>query len=180
GARRPPARARPAPAGACRQPRRLDDLLRELAALQRDRGELASTRVCAEPPLMSPLVDLRSTYLYADGPDLVRVEAASLWRRLIDGTPTSPEAERVAHGAGWLVGVFVYEASWPSWEMHPEADEVVHVSSRDIELVLDEEGGERRVRGAAGATIVVPRGACHRATVHAPGAAVHVTFGKGT
>ena len=76
---------------------------------------------------MSPLVDLRSTYLYADGPDLVRVEAASLWRRLIDGTPTSPEAERVAHGAGWLVGVFVYEASWPSWEMHPEADEVVCV-----------------------------------------------------
>jgi mannose-6-phosphate isomerase-like protein (cupin superfamily) len=129
---------------------------------------------------MSALLDLRSTYLYAEGPDLVRVESSDLWRRLIDGTPTSPEAERVAHGAGWLVGVFVYEATWPSWEMHPEADEVVHVTAGDLELVLDEEGRERRVRAGVGDTIVVPRRAWHRAIVHTPGAAVHVTFGKGT
>jgi mannose-6-phosphate isomerase-like protein (cupin superfamily) len=129
---------------------------------------------------MTPLVDLKSTYLYAEGPDLVRVEASSLWRRLIDGTPTSPEAERVAQGAGWLVGVFTYDASWPSWEVHPEGDEIVHVTAGDLEFVLEEEGRERRVRAGAGETIVVPRGAWHRAIVHAPGAAVHVTFGKGT
>ena len=129
---------------------------------------------------MSPLLDLRSTYLYAEGPDLVRVEASSLWPRLIDGTPTSPEAERVAQGAGWLVGVFTYAATWTTWEMHPEADEVVHVTAGDIEFVLDEGGREQRVRCGAGDTIVVPRGAWHRAIVHTPGAAVHVTFGKGT
>ncbi len=129
---------------------------------------------------MTPLVDLRSTYLYAEGPELVRVEASSLWPRLIEGKTTTPEAEVVARGAGWLVGVFAYEATWTSWEVHPEGDEIVHVTAGDLELVLEEQGRERRVRAGAGQTIVVPKGAWHRAIVHAPGAAVHVTYGKGT
>jgi quercetin dioxygenase-like cupin family protein len=129
---------------------------------------------------MSPTVDLRSTYLYAEGADLVRVESSALWPRLMNGTPTSPEAERVARGEGWLVGVFTYDETWPTWEMHPLADEVVHVTAGDLEFVLDEAGSERRVRVGAGETLVVPRGAWHTAIVHAKGAAVHVTFGKGT
>jgi mannose-6-phosphate isomerase-like protein (cupin superfamily) len=129
---------------------------------------------------MTPTVDLTKTYLYAEGADLVRVNVETLWPRLMSGVPAGPAEERVANGAGWLIGVFRYTDTWTSWEMHPEADEVVHVVKGRIEFVLDEAGHERRVAVAAGATLVVPKGAWHTAIVHEPGEALHVTYGRGT
>jgi quercetin dioxygenase-like cupin family protein len=64
--------------------------------------------------------------------------------------------------------------------MHPEADEVVHVTRGRIEFVLDTGGREERVEVRAGATLVVPKGAWHTAIVHEAGEALHITFGRGT
>jgi mannose-6-phosphate isomerase-like protein (cupin superfamily) len=129
---------------------------------------------------MEPVVDLTKTYLYAEGADLVPVTAETLWKRLMSDVPAGPAEERVARGSGWLIGVFRYGETWSTWEMHPEADEVVHILAGAITFVLDEAGRERRVEVRAGTTLVVPRGAWHRAIVHEPGEALHVTFGKGT
>jgi len=126
------------------------------------------------------IVNLRSTYLYADGPSLLRVDADLLWKRLMGGAPAGPEAEQVAQGSGWLVGLFHYGENWPMWEMHPEADEIVHVVAGDFEFVLDAGGPEQRVAVKTGQTFVVPKGVWHRAIVNTEGDAVHVTFGKGT
>ena len=93
---------------------------------------------------MSPTVDLTKTYLYAEGADLVRVNTETLWPRLMSNVPAGPAEERVANGSGWLIGVFQYTETWTSWEMHPEADEVVHVVKGRIEFVLDVDGREQR------------------------------------
>jgi mannose-6-phosphate isomerase-like protein (cupin superfamily) len=129
---------------------------------------------------MSPTIDLTQTYLYAEGADLVRVNTETLWPRLMSNVAAGPAEERVANGSGWLIGIFRYAETWTSWEMHPEADEVVHVVKGRIELVLEVGGREQRVEVRAGATLVVPRGAWHTAIVHEPGEAPHVTYGKGT
>ncbi len=128
----------------------------------------------------NPILNLRSTYLYAEGATLLRVDADALWKRLMGGAPAGPEAEQVAQGNGWLVGLHHYGENWPLWEMHPEADEIVHVVAGAFEFVLDLGGPEARAQVSAGQTLVVPRGAWHRAIVHSPGDAVHITFGRGT
>lgn len=129
---------------------------------------------------MNPTIDLSKTYLYAEGADLVRVNAETLWPRLMSDVPAGAAEERVANGAGWLIGLFHYTETWTTWEMHPEADEVVHVVTGHIEFVLDAAGHEQRIEVRAGTTLVVPKGAWHRAIVHERGEAVHVTYGKGT
>jgi mannose-6-phosphate isomerase-like protein (cupin superfamily) len=126
------------------------------------------------------VLNLRSTYLYAEGASLVRVDSDALWKRLMGGAPAGPEAEQVARGLGWLVGLHHYGESWSLWEMHPEGDEIVHVVAGAFEFVLDTAGSEKSVQVQAGLTLVVPKGVWHRAIVHTPGDAVHITFGKGT
>lgn len=129
---------------------------------------------------VTPTLDLHETYLYADGTDLVRVTAEALWPRLISGVPAGAAEERVATGNGWLIGIFDYTETWPTWEMHPEGDEVVHLVRGRVEFVLEVEGREQRVEVRAGTTLVVPKGAWHTAIVHEQGEAVHVTCGRGT
>ncbi len=65
-------------------------------------------------------------------------------------------------------------------EEHPEGDEIVHLVSRAVDLVLDLADGPFRVPLRAGRTVVVPRGVWHTAVVRRPGTAIHVTFGEGT
>jgi uncharacterized cupin superfamily protein len=129
---------------------------------------------------MTPTIDLSKTYLYAEGAHLIRVTAETLWPRLMNNVPAGPAEERVASGSGWLIGVFRYTETWSTWEMHPEADEVVHLVKGRIEFVLDVAGREQRIEVLAGTTLVVPKGTWHTAIVHERGEALHVTYGKGT
>jgi mannose-6-phosphate isomerase-like protein (cupin superfamily) len=117
--------------------------------------------------------DLATTYVQLDdGPAATAVEVDDEFWEQIDRRPD-------LHG-GRLVGVFHNGEDWGSWEMHPAGDEVVCLLSGAIDVVLDEEGGERVVELRPGSTCIVPRGVWHRAIVREPGDTLHITRGDGT
>jgi mannose-6-phosphate isomerase-like protein (cupin superfamily) len=117
--------------------------------------------------------DLVDTYLQLDdGPDAHRVEVDEhFWERI---------GERPELQGGRLVMVSRYTDDWDTWEMHPAGDELVYALDGAVDVILDEEQGERVVelRGRAGC--VVPRGVWHRGVVHVPGDVLHITRGEGT
>jgi mannose-6-phosphate isomerase-like protein (cupin superfamily) len=117
--------------------------------------------------------DLADTYVQLDdGPAAIAVEVDDdFWEKV----ESRPELR-----GGRLVGAFHNTADWPVWEMHPVGDEVVCLLSGAIDVVLDQEDGERVVELHAGATFIVPRGVWHTATVHEPGDTLHITRGEGT
>jgi mannose-6-phosphate isomerase-like protein (cupin superfamily) len=117
--------------------------------------------------------DLATTYVQLDdGPAATAVEVDDEFWERIDSRPE-------LHG-GRLVGTFHNAEDWGVWEMHPAGDEVVCLLSGAIDVVLDEEGGERVVELRPGSTCIVPRGVWHTATVHEPGDTLHITRGEGT
>ena len=67
-------------------------------------------------------------------------------------------------------------------EVHPDGDELLHVVSGTMELVLDDGdehavGVETKVRLRAGDAYVVPRGVWHRVEALEPSYLIHVTPG---
>jgi mannose-6-phosphate isomerase-like protein (cupin superfamily) len=116
-------------------------------------------------------LDLETTYLFLDGP---RAKAVSVG---LDFWQTIDQRDDLA---GRMVGVFRYDASWDSWEVHPDGDEIVMLLSGAVDLVLDEPGGERIVSLRDRAAAIVPAGVWHTATVLAPAEALHITRGEGT
>jgi len=117
--------------------------------------------------------DLVDTYVQlSDGPTALAVEVDDdFWDKI--------ESRPELHG-GRLVGVFHNAADWSVWEMHPAGDEVVCLLSGVVDVVLDEDGGERVVPLGAGDTCIVPRGVWHTANVRTAGDTLHITRGAGT
>jgi mannose-6-phosphate isomerase-like protein (cupin superfamily) len=116
---------------------------------------------------------LASTYIQLeDGPAALAVEVDDRFWENIDRRPE-------LHG-GRLVGTFHNAADWDIWEMHPAGDEIVCLLSGAIDVVLEEERGERVVPLEAGLTCIVPQGVWHRAVVREPGDTLHITRGEGT
>jgi mannose-6-phosphate isomerase-like protein (cupin superfamily) len=117
--------------------------------------------------------DLAGTYVQLDdGPAAVAVDVDDdFWEKI--------ESRPALHG-GRLVGTFHNGADWGVWEMHPAGDEVVCLLSGAIDVILEEETGERTVALQAGATCIVPRGVWHTANVRTPGDSLHITRGTGT
>ena len=121
----------------------------------------------------SEAFDLATTYVQLDdGPAATAVPVDEQFWETVDRRPE-------LHG-GRLVGAFHNASDWDSWEMHPAGDELVCLLSGAIDVVLDEEHGERVVPLEAGKTFIVPRGVWHRAVVHEAGDTVHITRGAGT
>jgi mannose-6-phosphate isomerase-like protein (cupin superfamily) len=117
--------------------------------------------------------DLTTTYVQLDdGPAATAVPVDDEFWEQIDRRPE-------LHG-GRLVGVFHNPEDWGNWEMHPAGDEVVCLLSGAIDVVLDEERGERVVELTPGSTCIVPRGVWHSANVREPGDTLHITRGEGT
>jgi mannose-6-phosphate isomerase-like protein (cupin superfamily) len=117
-------------------------------------------------------IDLEKTYLIlADGPAAKSIDVAPDFWATID---------RRDDLAGRMVAVFRYDASWDSWEVHPDGDEIVVLLSGAVDLVLDEPGGKRIVSLRDGAAAIVPGGVWHTADVRAPATALHITRGEGT
>jgi len=80
-----------------------------------------------------------------------------------------------------LIASFTFDDDWPTWEIHPNGDEVVCLMSGDAEMILATEEGEQSVRlTAPGSFIVVPRNTWHTAKVHTPTTMFFVTPGEGT
>ena len=91
-----------------------------------------------------------------------------------------PEAEMERYGNGWLVSEFEFEADWPNWEMHPNADEFVYLLSGSVEVHLERPDGLHKVALKGSGAVIVPRGIWHTAKVAAPSRMLHVTRGAGT
>ena len=105
----------------------------------------------------------------------------------IDRLPVTPSIyteldERYDGFAGHvLLACHHFEDDWPTWEIHPNGDELVCLVSGDTELVLRTDSGDRSVRLAEpGAFVVVPGGTWHTAKVHAPTTMLFATPGEGT
>ena len=108
----------------------------------------------------------------------------------LDGTATRlpggeafwalPGAEIERYGHGWLVSEFEFTSDWPSWEMHPNADEFVYLLSGSIALLLEQPDGVHTVSIQGSGAVVVPRGIWHTAKIRQPSRLLHVTLGAGT
>ena len=123
---------------------------------------------------MPSTTDPRQTYLQlaADGRILPRPGGERFWQL--------PEADMAQVGRDWLVSEYTFEADWPSWEMHPQADEFVYLLSGAVVLVLESPGGRQEIALKDRGAVVVPRGVWHTARVGTPSRMMHVTLGAGT
>ena len=93
---------------------------------------------------------------------------------------SQPPDQLDAHGRGWLVAEFTFDADWPNWEVHPEADEFVYLIAGEAVLLLERPEGVERIAMQAGRAVVVPRGVWHTAQVKVPSRMLHVTMGAGS
>ena len=59
---------------------------------------------------------------------------------------------------GWLISEYEFAADWPTWEMHPNGDELVYLLSGSADLVLDRPEGLTTLPLRGSAAVVVPRG----------------------
>lgn len=117
--------------------------------------------------------DFIDTYVQLeDGPDALTLEVgADFWSKI--------ESRTDLH-EGRLVCLFEFDADWPTWEVHPAGDEIVFLLNGSVDLILDETAGERTIELRGRAACIVPKGVWHRAIVHKPSTALHITRGAGT
>ncbi|MEP0203523.1 MAG: cupin domain-containing protein [Halioglobus sp.] len=80
-----------------------------------------------------------------------------------------------------LVQQFAFSEPWPSWEAHPNGDEMVYLLTGDTDFALWRDGREEVVRiSKPGDYVRVPRGLWHTARPHAPTNLLFITPGEGT
>lgn len=81
----------------------------------------------------------------------------------------------------YLVSSHVFEADWPTWEIHPAGDEVVCLLSGEARLILDH--GDRHEEIALDeplAFVVVPRNTWHTAKTKTGCTMLFITPGEGS
>ena len=119
--------------------------------------------------------DLSKTYVVV-GPDHSAVP--------IDVTPTIwQELDRQFDGfkGRLLIATFHFERDWPTWEVHPQGDEIVVLLSGTADMVFDENGTHRVATLAkCGEYVIVPKGTWHTARIAAPTSMLFITPGQGT
>mgnify|MGYP006288982691 CR=1 FL=1 len=80
-----------------------------------------------------------------------------------------------------LLAEHAFETDWPTWEIHPDGDELIVLLRGRGELVLREQGRDRTVAlEKPGAFVRVPRRTWHTARIAEPTAMLFVTPGAGT
>lgn len=125
---------------------------------------------------MTVPIHLEEDYLLLAGTELRRLDGGEqFWEGLANDDAWSDHI-----GSGWLVAAFPATADWTSWEMHPHADEVVHVSSGQLVMTLDRDGNHESITVGGGETVIVPAGVWHTVDVEQPGAILTITHGHGT
>jgi uncharacterized cupin superfamily protein len=81
---------------------------------------------------------------------------------------------------GRLVSMYTFDASWDSWEMHPNGHELVLCTQGEITLVQELDGKHVRTTLRAGEYAINEPGVWHTADVAAPVTTVFITAGVGT
>jgi mannose-6-phosphate isomerase-like protein (cupin superfamily) len=94
------------------------------------------------------------------------------FRRLVTG-----KRDRVV---GAKRGVAPADFHADEWEVHPAGDEVLYLLAGDLDVVLDEPGGERTVRLRGGEGCLVPQGVWHRLVLGRPSDLLFITPARGT
>jgi mannose-6-phosphate isomerase-like protein (cupin superfamily) len=64
--------------------------------------------------------------------------------------------------------------------MHPQGDEILVLLEGRLKMILDQDGIQRQVEMTPGSTLVVPKGAWHRAVDQEEVRMLFVTYGPGT
>lgn len=80
-----------------------------------------------------------------------------------------------------LIAAHAFDADWPTWEMHPEGDELVVLLDGTAEFILrGAEGDTATTLTQPGEYVVVPRGTWHTARIAQAARMLFVTPGEGT
>jgi mannose-6-phosphate isomerase-like protein (cupin superfamily) len=80
-----------------------------------------------------------------------------------------------------LVARYNFETDWPTWEMHPQGDEVVLLLSGAARMILDHGGVHRAtVLSQPGSFVIVPKATWHTAKIATPTSMLFITPGEGT
>jgi mannose-6-phosphate isomerase-like protein (cupin superfamily) len=100
---------------------------------------------------------------------------ATFWPRLMSGQLGSFHHE-------YLVTSYTYSNDWPSWEIHPNGDEIVCLISGCATLVLEVQDGEHSSLELTqpGSFAFIPRGTWHTAKISQESAMLFITAGEGT
>lgn len=119
-------------------------------------------------------LDFRDTYVLLQDQGLAADMAggAAFWKQ-------APEALQHC-SQGWLISEHDFDRDWPSWEMHPEGDEIVRLVQGAVDLHLEYPDGIRVIQLRDQAAVIVPRGIWHTARVPVPSRTLHISRGQGT
>lgn len=100
---------------------------------------------------------------------------ATFWPRLIGG-----ELGNFHHE--YLVTSYAYNSDWPSWEIHPNGDEIVCLLSGRATMVLEAADGSHTLieLQQPGSYAFIPRATWHTARVSQESAMLFITAGEGT
>ena len=81
----------------------------------------------------------------------------------------------------FLVSSYSFDADWPTWEMHPNGDEIVCLLSGSVRFELELPQAIRSIKlTRSGSYVVVPKGTWHTAKVAATCRMLFITAGEGT
>jgi hypothetical protein len=83
-------------------------------------------------------------------------------------------------GEGRLVTMYIFDAPWDSWEMHPHGSELVLCTAGEITLLQEVDGKQTRTTLAPGEYAINAPGVWHTADVRGSATALFITAGRGT
>lgn len=100
---------------------------------------------------------------------------ATFWPRLMAGELGSFHHE-------YLVTSYTFNNDWPSWEIHPNGDEIVLLISGRAVMVLEAADGSHRqvILDSPGSFAFVPRETWHTAKIDRESVMLFITAGEGT
>jgi len=120
--------------------------------------------------------NIESTYLRLRpnaSVETLRADAA-FWQRLSSGQLGTFHNE-------YLVTSHRFHGDWPTWEMHPNGDEIVCLLSGAASFLLEFEERTQTIElKAAGSYVVVPKGVWHTAKGASAACMLFITAGEGT
>lgn len=123
-----------------------------------------------------PALNINTTHLRLrpDGSAEKLPVDASFWPNLIAGKLGDFHNE-------YLVTTASFDTNWPTWEIHPNGDEIVVLMSGAVDFVLETAEGHRTMEvRKPGDYAFVPKGTWHTANPLQPTTMLFITAGEGT
>ncbi len=80
-----------------------------------------------------------------------------------------------------LIAIHEFKEDWPSWEVHPNGDEIVVLLSGAATFILRIDNTNREMKlSTEGETVIVPKGVWHTAKIDSVAKMLFITPGEGT